>query len=537
MVNESRNQHIKEANAATRERRKHQFCLMVGLKVNYSHCTYGQKKYLPGVLIEKKRIQNNILDLSRKVDEYEAEDTVHTEEELAYLASLENQIIEEIQSETISSQEEPLDIFKAKPCDFKTVDCYIRTKNEKTGKYEPKYTKNYACKYAGSFVRLDSVVELRESIKGLSTLKEHGNKVGSLKYKTDVRSIRFLCLKNGFDVNIGDSTVRLQGCKKPLKVYGIKQLSEIKAIDSEYEFGAAYLIKKSDKDYYINLAVYVDKKKYVTYKRIKEQNRRAREKEKEDLKYKTISEENIQNKSHSCIGIDFGCMTSFTTSDGRKFNFCVEETERLKKLQRNFARCEKGSNNAYILKKKINREYVKIEWQKKELTNQFIDYLFKTGKKIIIQDENLNGWKVSGHGKAVQHSILGRVKEKLLNHRLIDVIVLDKSIPTTKLCHECGCIHTTIKQSDRIYVCPDCGAVSDRDVHAAENMVWIYENCVKYNIIPADAPEITRADFDRLRAMVFRNSSDRVADMPVDLGRKSLRHSESRATNPAENFL
>lgn len=41
-----------------------------------------------------------------------------------------------------------------------------------------------------------------------------------------------------------------------------------------------------------------------------------------------------------------------------------------------------------------------------------------------------------GHGKAVQHSILGRVKAKL--KQLPNVVILDKFIPTTKFCYRCG---------------------------------------------------------------------------------------------------
>ena len=57
----------------------------------------------------------------------------------------------------------------------------------------------------------------------------------------------------------------------------------------------------------------------------------------------------------------------------------------------------------------------------------------------------------------------------------------------------------------------------DRDVHAAQNMVWIYNECLKHNIIPSDGRVITRADFDRLVSMVFGSSAaNRVEGMPAD---------------------
>ena len=47
-------------------------------------------------------------------------------------------------------------------------------------------------------------------------------------------------------------------------------------------------------------------------------------------------------------------------------------------------------------------------------------------------------------------------------------------------------------------------------------MVWIYEECVRHNIIPSDGREIKREDFDRLVSMVFSKNANRVESMPVD---------------------
>lgn len=46
-----------------------------------------------------------------------------------------------------------------------------------------------------------------------------------------------------------------------------------------------------------------------------------------------------------------------------------------------------------------------------------------------------------------------------------------------------------MKQSDRTFIC-NCGVTADRDVHAAQNMVWIYEN-----LVGRDAAEFTLKEF------------------------------------------
>ena len=58
-----------------------------------------------------------------------------------------------------------------------------------------------------------------------------------------------------------------------------------------------------------------------------------------------------------------------------------------------------------------------------------------------------------------------------------NTVVLGKTVPTTKLCTKCGQWHDELKVWDRTFKC-DCGVEMDRDVHAAKNMVWFFENNV-----------------------------------------------------------
>ena len=73
-------------------------------------------------------------------------------------------------------------------------------------------------------------------------------------------------------------------------------------------------------------------------------------------------------------------------------------------------------------------------------------------------------------------------------------VVLDRFIPTTKLCNKCG--HTQdMPQSVRTYECAHCGTVEDRDFHSAENMVFIRNNFDNV-IVGPDRSSFNRADFD-----------------------------------------
>lgn len=56
-----------------------------------------------------------------------------------------------------------------------------------------------------------------------------------------------------------------------------------------------------------------------------------------------------------------------------------------------------------------------------------------------------------------------------LSERGKHLIRVDKDFPSTQTCHNCGNRHP-IKLTERIYRCPVCGAVSDRDINAALNI-------------------------------------------------------------------
>ena len=229
----------------------------------------------------------------------------------------------------------------------------------------------------------------------------------------------------------------------------MNQMSDVKRMDPNYEIATATLVKVGKGDYHVYLTIYVDKQKLVNYRKSK------------------IEKKKYVKPGEEVVGLDFGCETSFTLSNGEKFNCLVEESERLKQLQRRLSRCVYHSNNWFKLNEKLQKAYTKMTNLKDELARKFVHYLKLHHEKIVMQDENLKAWQKSGHGKKVWHSIMGRVKELLKNEREIDVIILDRLIPTTKFCPHCGQMHKLIKVWDREYVCPYCDEHMDRDVHAA----------------------------------------------------------------------
>ena len=207
-----------------------------------------------------------------------------------------------------------------------------------------------------------------------------------------------------------------------------------------------------------------------------------------------INEENYKPKPTNGkeIGLDFGIKTTITTSEGEKIDVHVEESERLKKLQREMFRRQKDSSNRHRTVLKIRREYQRMRHRKSDRANKIVSRL-KQYDAIVMQDEMIAGWHRGLFGKEVQHSCLGMVKAKLM--RLPQTTILSNGIPTTKMCPKCGTVNQYITLADRTYHC-GCGYAEDRDIHSARNMIAIRDMVLSHlKKLPTEHREVTLTEF------------------------------------------
>ena len=275
------------------------------------------------------------------------------------------------------------------------------------------------------------VAGARSSVKTLASLKKQGKKVGKLKFKSEYTSINLK--QAGKTYKIRCSKAKVQNVPGWIRVRGVAQLEGT-------ELANAKLIRRSDGFHLL-----------VTT-------------------YRFTDEIPSQITHEDVVGVDFGVKTSFTLSTGEKFDIAVGETERLKRLQRKLARQQKGSNNYKKTQDKILREYKHITNRRNDIANK-LSHEILSYEHVFMQDENIAGWRskrgyVRG-GRKIQHSVLGRVKTRLMANTR--VTVLEKYVATTATCI-CG-VKTKHAPDKRIFVCASCGYKDDRDIHAAKNMV------------------------------------------------------------------
>ena len=314
-----------------------------------------------------------------------------------------------------------------------------------------------------------NMISNEKTIKSL--VKKGYQKHGELQFKSEINCIPLKQYNNSYLFK-SFHKVRIAGISGKLFINGTQQFLDFPNV----EIANANLVKKSN-GYFLYVTTFWNKK---DLKQIKKNNQK--------------------------IGIDFGCQTNLTLSNGDKINIQVEESERLKKFQKKVSKQKKRSNNSNKSYQIIKREYQKIINRKQDLANKFIHQM-KTYDKVIIQDEQIVNWQKSNHGKKIQHSCLGKIKTKL--KQLDNVVILDKFIPTTKWC-SCGYINENLNLSDRTIKCPICGKVEDRDVHSAKNMIKIYDLVISKNLVPMDSREVKLADFRTSIGVVAKDNERQV---------------------------
>lgn len=95
-------------------------------------------------------------------------------------------------------------------------------------------------------------------------------------------------------------------------------------------------------------------------------------------------------------------------------------------------------------------------------------------KFIVMEDLNVRGMMKNKHlSKAIQLQKFYEFRRQLeykSKWNNIELRIVDRYFPSSKLCHECGYIKSDLKLSDRIYKCSNCGNTIDRDYQASLNL-------------------------------------------------------------------
>ena len=196
------------------------------------------------------------------------------------------------------------------------------------------------------------------------------------------------------------------------------------------------------------------------------------------------------------LGIDLGLKDLAICSDGKVFKN-INKTKKVKKLEKKLKQKQKQISRKYELNK-IKKEgggccqFIKTKNIEKleettklihrKLTNIRDNYIHQVTTsivktkpyRIVIEDLNVSGMMKNKHlSDSVRKQCFYKFRQYITYKAElygIELVIADRFYPSSKTCSECGSIKKDLKLKDRIYRCPHCGAVIDRDYNASLNL-------------------------------------------------------------------
>jgi putative transposase len=212
-------------------------------------------------------------------------------------------------------------------------------------------------------------------------------------------------------------------------------------------------------------------------------------------------------RASDVVGVDLGLKSAAVIHDGSATRSVEPQRalrknlKKLRRLDRQLARKQKGSANREKAKLRRSRLHYKIACQRQDQLHQLSSSLARTKSVIVLEDLHVRGMQRNKRlALSVSDAGFGELRRQLAYKSEwygATLVVADRFFPSSKLCSGCGTIKDTLSLSERQYDCDVCGLSLGRDENAAINL-----RRLGLAQLPVDRREVTPAERKALTSTI-----------------------------------
>lgn len=209
-------------------------------------------------------------------------------------------------------------------------------------------------------------------------------------------------------------------------------------------------------------------------------------------------------KPSQVVGVDLGLVNAAVIHDGVSTRVIEpgqalrKNLKRLRRLDRQLARKQRGSANRERARLRRARLLYRVSCQRQEMLHQLSSELARTKRVIVLEDLHVRAMQRNKHlALSVSDAGMGELRRQLAYKSEwygSTLVIADRFFPSSKLCSGCGTIKDTLGLNERVYDCDVCGLSLDRDENAAINLRRLAGQ------LPADRREVTPVERKALTA-------------------------------------
>lgn len=181
------------------------------------------------------------------------------------------------------------------------------------------------------------------------------------------------------------------------------------------------------------------------------------------------------------IGLKYSIAHFYVTDHGGTADpprWLRQSREKLAATQRKLSRAQPGSRNYQELVQKYRLLHEHIANQRRDFLHKESRRIANAWDAVCVRGDDLGAMTdtLIQAGSAVKEAGFGMFREMLcykLARQGKAFIQVDRYLPTTRSCSACGLTRDALHARDYRrsgWVCPECGAVHDREVNAAKNI-------------------------------------------------------------------